>query len=84
MVKNQLARTGDLRDWDSIPGSGRTPGEGTGNTLVFLPRDSHGQNCLADYSPQGGKERDTTKVTELARMHKVNTALGLFLLNFGA
>ena len=26
----------------SIPGSGRSPGEGNGNTLVFLPGKSHG------------------------------------------
>ena len=63
MVKNQLARTGDLRDWDSIPGSGRTPGEGTGNTLVFLPRDSHGQRSLVGCRPWGRTESDTTEAT---------------------
>ena len=33
-------------------------------TLVFLPRESHGQKSLEGYSPQGHKESDTTEVTE--------------------
>ena len=41
----------------SIPGSGRfTPGEGSGNPLVFLPGKSHGQRSLAGSSP-GGRKR---------------------------
>ena len=30
---------------------------------VFLPGESHAQRSLASYSPQGGKESDTTEVT---------------------
>ena len=33
MVKNMPANAGDIRDTDSIPGSGRSPGEGNGNPL---------------------------------------------------
>ena len=33
MVKNPPANAGDARDTDSIPGSGRSPGEGNGNLL---------------------------------------------------
>ena len=33
MVKNPLAHAGDLRDVGSIPGTGRSPGEGIGNPL---------------------------------------------------
>ena len=32
MVKN-VASAGDEEDWGSIPGSGRSPGEGNGNPL---------------------------------------------------
>ena len=32
-------------------------------TLVFLPRESHGQRNLAGYSPQGCKESDKTEAT---------------------
>ena len=30
---------------------------------VFLPRESHGQRSLVDYSPQGHRESDMTEVT---------------------
>ena len=45
----------------SIPGSGRSPGEGNGylSTSVFLPREFHGQRSLAGYSSWGRKESDT-------------------------
>ena len=33
-------------------------------TPVFLPGESHGQRTLADYSPRGRKESDTTEATE--------------------
>ena len=35
MVKNLLANAGDIRDVGSIPGSGRSPGEGNGNPLQY-------------------------------------------------
>ena len=62
MVKNPLACTGDVRDTDSIPGSGRVPGERHGNPLQYsgdspLTEEPHG------YSPQGHKESNTTEVT---------------------
>ena len=39
-------------DLGSIPGSGRSPGEGHGSpTPVFLPGESHGQRSLVDYGP---------------------------------
>ena len=35
VAKNCLANTGDARDAGSIPGSGRSPGEGNGNSLQY-------------------------------------------------
>ena len=35
MVKNSSANTGDIRDPGSVPGSGRSPGEGNGNPLQY-------------------------------------------------
>ena len=55
MVKNPPANAGDV---GSIPGSGRSPGEGN---AVFLPEKSHGHRSLLGYSPWGRKELDTTK-----------------------
>ena len=35
VVKNLPANAGDVRDLDSIPGLGRSPGEGNGNPLQY-------------------------------------------------
>ena len=47
VVKNLPADAGDARDTGLIPGSGRSPGEGNGNSLpVFLTGKFHGQRSL--------------------------------------
>ena len=35
VVKNTDVNVGGIRDAGSIPGSGRSPGEGNGNTLLY-------------------------------------------------
>ena len=35
MVRNLAANAGDIRDTSSIPGWGRSPGEGCGNPLQY-------------------------------------------------
>ena len=35
VVKNPPANAGDTRDAGSIPGSGRSPGDGNGNSLQY-------------------------------------------------
>ena len=35
VVRNLPANVGDARDTGSIPGSGRSPGEGSGNSLQY-------------------------------------------------
>ena len=48
-VKNPSANAGDL---GSIPGSGRSPGEGNGNPLQYSCLENpHGQRSLVGYSP---------------------------------
>ena len=43
---------GDLQDAVSIPGLGRSPGEGNGNPLQYsCLKKSHGQRSLAGYRP---------------------------------
>ena len=54
-VKASACNVGDL---GSIPGSGRSPGEGNSNPK---PGESHGQKSLVGYSPQGHKESGTTE-----------------------
>ena len=48
-------------DLGLIPGSGRSPGEGNGNTPVFMPGKSHGPKSLGGYSPWGHKDSDMTE-----------------------
>ena len=62
VVKNPPANAGDIRDLGSVPGSGRSLGEGNGNPPpVFLPGESHGQRSLAGYRPWDHKESDMTE-----------------------
>ena len=58
-VKASTCNVGDL---GSIPGSGRSPGEGNGQpTPVFLSGESHGLRSLVGYSLKGQKESNTAK-----------------------
>ena len=58
-VKASPWNAGDL---GSIPGSGRSPGEGKWQpTPVLLPGESHGGRSLVGYSSWGRKESDTTE-----------------------
>ena len=54
--KESTCNAGDL---GSIPGSGRSPGEGHGNPLQYSCLENpQGQRNLAGYSPWGHKELD--------------------------
>ena len=62
-VKNPAANAGDVRDMDLIPGLGRSPGGGNGNSLQYSCLENpHGQRSLVGYSPQGYK-LDTFEMT---------------------
>ena len=64
VVKNLPANAGDARDTGFIPGLGRSPGEINGYPLQFpCLENPQGQRSLANYSPEGYKESDTTEVT---------------------
>ena len=57
MVKNLLANAGDVGDMGSIPGLGRSPGEGNGNSLQYSCLENpHGLRSLVGSSPWGLKE----------------------------
>ena len=52
MVKNLSANAGDVRDVGSVPGLGRSPGEGHGNPLQYSCLENpYGQRSLVGYSP---------------------------------
>ena len=68
--KNRLDNTGDVRDTDSIPGSGRSPGGGHSNSLQY--------SCLENPMDRGAWKGTVHKVTKsqtglnnLARMHMI-------------
>ena len=62
MIKNHPANAGDSRDAGLIPGSGRSPGEGNGNSLQYYCLESpHEQRSPGGYSPWSHKESDTTE-----------------------
>ena len=52
VVKNLPTNAGDVRDVGSVPGLGRSPGEGLGNPLQYACLENpDGQRSLAGYSP---------------------------------
>ena len=56
MVKNLPASAGDVRDAGSIPGSGRSPGEGNGNP--------HQYSCLENPMNRAAWWATVYRVTE--------------------
>ena len=65
--KESTCNVGDL---GSIPGLGRSPGEGNKQlpTPVFLPGEFHGQRSLVGYSPWDGKECLMTEWLSLSHL----------------
>ena len=69
--KESVCSARDVADLGSVPGLGRSPGEGNDHqpTPVFLPGKSHCQRSLAGYCPWGCKEPDMTEATEHTAYH---------------
>ena len=57
VIKNPPTNARDMRDLGSIPGMGRSPGEGNGNPLQSSCLKFHGQRSLGDYSPKDHRVR---------------------------
>ena len=65
VVKNLPTNAGDIRDAGLIPGSGRSPAAGHGNSLQYSCLENpHGQKSLVGYSPWDRKESDMTEATQ--------------------
>ena len=56
VVKNLPANAGDVRDADSIPGSGKSPGGGNGNPLQYF--------CLENPRDRGAWQATVHKVSQ--------------------
>ena len=61
VVRNPPANAGNARDVGVTPGSGRSPGIGTGTPPVFFLGESHGQRNLLGYRPWGPKNQNMTE-----------------------
>ena len=64
MVQNPPARAGDVRDADSIPESGRSPGEGHGNPLQYSYLENPVDKGAWQAAVHRVTESDTTEVTK--------------------
>ena len=61
-MKNLPAMQEPQENVGSIPGLGRSPGEGNGNSLQYSCLENpHEQTSLVGYSPLGHKESDITE-----------------------
>ena len=65
----------DTRDTGSVPGSGRSPGEGIGNPLQYSCLEQfYGQTSLMNYHAGGHRVSDVTTQTStyIVSVHNVN------------
>ena len=60
-INEVKASASNVEDPGSIPGSGRSPGEGNGNPLQYSCLENPIDRNLVVYSPRGCKESDTTE-----------------------
>ena len=65
----------NVGDLGSIPGLGRSPGEGNGNLLQYL---AHGEKSLVGYSPWSHKESNTSTVFLFCFLNKSLKALSAY------
>ena len=73
-AKNLPANSGDVRDMSSIPGSGRSPGEGNGYPLQYSYLENPMNRGAWWDRPQGHRVRHDC--SDLAHMHTEEGVLG--------
>ena len=76
MVKKPPANAGDMRDVGSVPGSGRSPGEGNGNALQY--------SCLENPMVRGAWQvtaHGVTKSRTRLKQLSTTTATAPFIFN---
>ena len=70
MVKKLSANARDAGDPGSVPGLGRSPGEGNGNPLQYYCLGKPMERGLAGYSSWGHKESDVTYQLKTTKLQK--------------
>ena len=63
MVKNLPANAGDIIDEGSVPGLGRSPGEGNGYPLQY--------SCLENFMDRGARRATVYEITKESDMTEV-------------
>ena len=74
MVKNLPASAGDIRDADSVPGSGWSSGEGNGNPLEY--------SCLENPVDRGTWQATDHRMAKSETWLKWLSTAQIFLENF--
>ena len=81
VVKNPLANAGDLKDKGSVPGLGRSPGEGFGNPIQYFclenPKDRGARWAPRPHDLATEKHQQSNSIMECIL---VGTARVIFLL----
>ena len=80
VVPNLPTSAGAAGDEGSIPGAGRSPGEGNGNPFQYSCLDKNGQRSLLGYSPWGHKESDMTEQCTHTHTHTHTPPLHIMIL----
>ena len=65
MVKNQPANSGGARDEGSVPGLGRSPGEGNGNPLQYSCLENSIESRVWQTAAHGVTKRQTRLSTHV-------------------
>ena len=63
VVRNLPANAGDVKETDSSPGLGRSPGGGNGNSLQYSCLENPMDRGVWRATVQSGTESDTTEAT---------------------
>ena len=81
-AKESTCNAGEMGDLASVPGLGRSPGEGNGYPLQYSCLENpHGHRSLAGYSPRGRKESDTTERLSTVQVQTIQSCCKIELEN---
>ena len=82
VIKNLPASAGDTRDMDLIPGSGRSPGVGSGNPLQYFCLESSMGRGGWWATVNGAAKSQTWLSTYRMTQHKYNNVQVLFIISW--